>query len=765
MPLQYQQLVLRDFDGGITDNYINADLNKYKAADNFIIDDNGLRLRGGNKVVYQAETNQRIKGLFRMNEDMFVQRIGSFFLYDNGSLQNIAPPNSGAFFPFADDESYPSATEWRDQLHVAGTGIGNNYNRPMRVWKDDTDTWRTVELGLDEFDGTGMTLTPTVSGASHSYLYRFIYEYEYKVGDTTFKNVSNFYQVAVTTGAPIGVGCIVNITNFPDLFNPRLDYDNVKIGIYRTDDSLDGGGTIFAKVGEVEATDAGRIANNNVVFADDAPDVDVLNSADLLYTEGGLVEHFKPPKCRYMFIVNNTAYYLNVIEELNAGDEIRPYRFVQSIPNAPAAVDPTFSEDVDDVITGGSHINNLPLVFTRSYIYRIEGSIRADGTGIIRKRVISDTIGCISHRGIVRTGQGVYFAGLHGFYVTDGYQYKLLTEDNDDSYAEIVGSGENIVGTYDEKNELIIWACGESGSSENNVAWVLNLKTRKFTKLRGIGMIFNTIIYRNDVVFRGDELGYIYEHNEQETSDVRRDATKLVSEWQSERIPYVFETVVVDYGNPHIRKWGQEFTLSVKSDVPAAVALTCNDEDGEKVKVMKEMVFQGSWVWRDDNFFWRDPEFVWRLAETQAKQRRFPRSSARFRRRQVRIEPAIVSLYKSDNIETCTLAEDPNDDTRTLATIENGKWPTNILDDNIYFEVPPNNDYYQTAYLIVERLSDTEIIIAGQLGKTYAGTGRKWVIRGYRRSQRMEIKAMSFKAAPLDNVDGEYKTSESGENA
>lgn len=778
MPLQYQQLVLRDFDGGITDNYINADPNRYKSADNFIIDDNGLRLRGGNKVVYQAEAIQRIKGLFRLNEDMFVQRIASFFRFNNGALENIAPPNVGSFFPYANDDSYPSAAEWRDQLHVAGTGIGTDYNAPMRVWKDDTNTWRTVELGLDNFDGSTIVNAPTLVEEdtelnAQRYLYRLIYEYEYKVGDTTFLNVSSFHQFAQDIPAMnkrIGQGTVVNISGFPDLNNPRIDYDNVKIGIYRTDDSINGGGTTFGKVGEVEATAALRAISGNTVFIDNTPDTEILNGfVPLLYTQDGSVEHFKVPKCKHMFIVNNTAYYLNVIEELESGDVIRPYRFVQSIPNAPSATDPTFFEDVDDVIIGGSHINNFPLIFTKSYIYRIEGVISASGDGSIRKRVISDTIGCVSHRGIVRTGQGVYFAGLHGFYVTDGYQYRLLTEENDDSYAEIVGSGEKIVGTYDEKNELIIWACGESGSSENNVAWVLNLKSGRFTKLRGLSIVFNTILYRNDVIFRGDEAGYIYEHNDEETSDVRRDLTEPVDNWESQRIPFLFESVAVDFGNPHVRKWGQEFTLSLKSDVPAAVTLTCNDEDGEKVKTMKEMVFQGSWVWRDDNFFWRDPQFVWRLAETQVKQRRFPRSSARFRRRQIRIEPAVTTLYKSDDIATCTLAEDPSDSSRTLATIEDGKWPKNILEDNIFFEVntmdPATDDDYQIAYLIVERLSDTEIIIAGQLGITYAGTGRKWLIRGYRRSQRMEIKAMSFKAAPLDNVGGEYKTSESGENA
>jgi len=751
MPFKYDEIVIRDFTGGITDNYINANKNQYEIADNYLINDNGLELRSGNHVIYDSESLQRIMGLFAMNDDLFVIRGASFYRFNLGALDIIQPPSLSSFFPVENDQSYPSASEWRNQLHVTNKGVGNIYNRPMRVWKNDLNVFETVELGLPAFDGSGVLFTPTAVGATFNYLYAIIYEYTYKVGDTTFKNVSTVFQEAVTTGTAIGASS-VNITNLPILNEARLDNSVIIKGIYRTQHN----GTVFRKVGDVN--------NATTIFTDNIPDATTWADGILLYTDGGLVQHSQAPKCKYMMIVNDIAYYMNVIEELSTGEELRPYRFVQSIPNAPSAVDETFFEDLDDDIIGGAHVKGLPIIFTKSFIYRIEGRLNVDGTGTIRKRVISDTIGCVSHNGIVRTGQGIFFAGLHGFYVTDGYTYRSLTAEKlDDSYQKLVDTiaqGERIVGTYDQKNERILWACSDT-TAENDLEWVLDLKSLNFTKINGIEMFFTHILYKDGNILRGDEQGFIYEFDDDDATDVRREFGVPSADWQTERIPYKYKSAAIDGGNPHIRKWGHEMTISIKSNVPAALKLTSNNDDGEKIKVMKEIRLSGSWIWRDPNFVWRNPEFVWRLAETQSSQRRFPRGSARFRRKQVQIEPARTNLFKSDNIDLADAsyvdAGDPNEFYIDIPITT--KWPTNILLDFITFE---DTDYV-VEHQIVERVTDNRLRITG--GTLFPGTDKKWVIKGFKRPQRMEIKALSITMAPMDNTGGDYKTSESGENS
>jgi len=756
MPFQYSKVSIDDFTGGITDNYINAQPNQFQIGDNFLIDDNGLRLRNGYHTIYDSESLQRIMGLFQMNDDIFVIRGASLYSFNVGALSIIQPPSLSSFFPVENDLSYPSATEWRNQLHITNKGVGLTYNRPMRVWKNDLDVFETVELGLPPVDGSLIVFNPSSGAGAFKYIYTIIYEYTYKVGDSTFKNVSAVYQEAVTTSVAIGTaGSTVNITGMPILNEARLDNNVIVKGIYRTEHN----GLVSRKIADV--------VNANSFYLDSTPDATTWGDGILLYTNGGLVEHFQAPKCKYMMIVNDISYYMDVVEELDSGDEIRPYRFVQGIPNAPSAIDPTYFEDLDDDIVGGSHVAGLPILFTKSFIYRIEGRLNADGTGSIRKRVISDTIGCLSHNSIVRTGQGVFFAGLHGFYVTDGYKYKLLTINLDDSYAKLTTTAiqsDRITATYDEKNEQIIWACSES-SAENDLGWVLDLATMAFTKINGIEMFFSTILYKDGVILRGDEQGFIYEHNEDDATDFRREFGVASVLWETERIPYKYKTVVIDGGDPHIRKWGHEATVSIKSNVPAALKLISNNDDGEKIADMKEIRLSGSWIWRDPNFLWRDEDFVWRLAETQVKQRRFPRGSARFRRKQLQMEPVKTNLYKSDVYDEATITVDPVDPSVYFLEITPpSRWPRNTTLDFIALETSTiGATPYSIKYQIAERISDQIIKISG--GTILEGASQKWVISGFKRAQRMEIKAISMTMAPLDNVGGEYKTSESGENA
>lgn len=747
MPFNYQQVMIRDFSGGITDNYINAQQNQCQIADNYLIEDTGLRLRSGNHVVYDSESLQRINGLFEMNNEIFVIRGASLYSLDSGALTAVLNPSGAALFAFENDNSYPESAEWRNQLHLINQGIGTNYNRPMRVWRDETNSLKSVEIGLPEMGSvTGFDGTPI-------YLFRVIYEYTYMVGDTTFKTVSPFYQEYHGTPTPI-----INVPELTSFAYPRLDVLTIKKVVYRNDST---NSPAFRKVAEQD---------NNITLNIEIVDYTPYEDGILLYTEGGLVEHFRAPKCKHMMIVNNVAYYMDVIEELDSGDELRPYRFVQSIPSAPSATDPTYFEDVDDDIVGGSHIKGLPIIFTKSFIYRIEGVIDASGNGSIRKRVISDSIGCVSNNSIVRTEQGIFFAGINGFYYTDGYQYKKLSKHLDDSYLDIVSDEDQIkrmIGVHDDKNQRIWFGCSE-GTSENDLVWILDLNTFGFTKVRGLSMFFSSLLYLKGNVYRGDEQGYIYQFDDDDASDVRREFGVPAVDWETERIPYKYKTIAVDAGNPHVKKYGQEMTISINSTVPAVIKLISNNDDGEKTSEMKEIRLSGSWTWFDPNFVWRDPDFVWRLAETQTKKRHFPRGSSRFRRKQIEIEPARTNLFKSDVRDVCEITVDPLDaNIFFLDLIAPVSWPRNIRYD---FFVPETNTLqvlgdspYNVEYQIIERTSDQRIKVAGST--LVESLGQKWIIRGFKRSQLMEIKAISMNVALIDNTGGEYKTNESGENS
>ena len=753
MPLDYKQLVINDFTGGITDKYINANLNEYKTADNFIIVDRGLALRPGYRVLYDRETSQRIMGMWDFDDVLMINRGQSLYRFDAGSLISIAPPSASAILEYSGDDVYPNAVEWRDQLYMTNTGQESPvaYSRPVRIWKNDAGNYEAGEIGLPQFDGSAVNVTPNTPG-SNNYVYAIHHSYEYKVGSTTFRSVSTTYQTEVIgVSSEIGSGGSVTLTGLPILTSARIDVASVKKEIYRTIKD----GTVLYRVGE--------IANGDTVFTDTFDDDTIQNNNIPIYTANGIVEEYQPPRCKYMIIVNDTAYFLAVTEELNAGDEIRPYSFAQSVPGSPNGYDPATIEDVDDIIMGGSHVNGLPIVMTKSYIYRIEGVIDAFGNGVVRKRVISDTIGCLSHNSIVRTGKGVFWAGNNGFYVTDGYDYTLLTDLLEETYEEISKTterGQRITGTYDDKNERIIWAISDN-DTENNKLFILDIKTLRFTTASGRQFFASALTFFNKELVRGDEAGYIYNHAEDEASDKVRDTDLPADQWEKAHIPFKFESVAWDFNNPHIRKWVQAATISTKSSIPASYRPVSNNDDGAKTKDMKEVRIGGTWVWRDPNFYWKDPDITWRLAETQSKTRHFPRASMRCRRKQIALEPVEITRFRSDVLGEAEISYvNIGDPSQYYVDIQPGvRWPVDITDDKILFA--ENN--YQTEYLILER-TDTRLKIIGDTNIT-VGTNKAWHLKGFRRSQRMELKAISMRFAYLDNVGDKYRSTEDGDNA
>jgi hypothetical protein len=195
------------------------------------------------------------------------------------------------------------------------------------------------------------------------------------------------------------------------------------------------------------------------------------------------------------------------------------------------------------------------------------------------------------------------------------------------------------------------------------------------------------------------------------------------------------------------------------------MGLKSNNDDGKKVIPMKEIRLSGSWIWRDENFIWRDTDFEWRVSETVVKQRRFPKGSARFRRKQVALEPVITNLYRSDIFDVAEVLVNPADPEQYFVDVPADRsWPEHIIGDAITFDLI---DYVSASVIINKRIldrpSDQRLVI--ESGGMHVGIDKNWVISGYRRDQKFEVRGISIKFAPLDNVGGEYKTSESGENA
>lgn len=763
MPLNYTDIYLRSFSGGITDNYVEPREGKCAKADCFVINDDGdLELASGFEVIYNQEALAPIKHLGELNDEIYPVRNSTVYFYDNNALTVVPSPTGITAFDYSTADSYYCSAEWREHLLITSTGQSSptQLERPVFVRKDENGNRKLLQAGLPQLTDGQLLLIASSTGGSvpagttNSYLYAFHWSYTYFVDDVQFKMVSNVQQTQIQTGGNIGPTATVTFTFtplFPWLTAPsRSDLANIKLEIYRTKNN----GDAFFKVGEVTNGFIGT-------FVDNKTDSD-LNAFQNIYTDGGVLDFWPVPKCKYLTVVNDCAYYAWIEDELSGPTVIkRPYRVVQSILSNINGIDPDNYIETDDEITGISNVGGLPIVMTSTFIYRIEGIIDQFGNGFMKTKVISDKIGCVSNNGIVKTPVGLFWAGNFGFYFTDGYQYKKISDDLDRSYKRLVQNkslAEKISGTYDPVNDRIYWSVCEN-SEEANLMWIYNLRTGGFTKRTGYQMITTSLLGRNDGIYRGDELGYIYRHADGLLSDYKRDPSVPSSQWERAHIPFDFLSACVDGGVPHIKKWMQEATISARSSTRVSYKPYSVNDDGNIIKDMKYVRDFDSFEWGDFNFAWGDPDFKWRRNEAITKQRHFPRGTMRCRRKQIGLKPVDVIQYKSDAFGTATLSyPNPSDTTIIAVSLDEAgrKWPIDIVGDKIAFSYNQYSELFE-----IKSRTDYVLLISGGVAIL---PNQRWQITGVTKKQFFELKTLSIKTSVIDNVGDEFKTKESGGN-
>jgi hypothetical protein len=775
MPLNFNELTLRDFSAGITDKFIDAPLNQLKQALNFLITENGtLKTRPGSQVYFDQDALIRIMQMFDLNDDLLVFRGEQLYFYNpvGPTLDLLSLPNGAApFFQNTSSSSYVNGIKWRDQILMTNEGLASptSLNRPMKAFRDDTNTLRGLELGLRSFVPT--TLAPSFSGdvgfdvqltggggRNEVYIWAFHYSYEYNIGDTTYQTEGPVYYTDnwfsnYVMGNIADAGNQISVTwnNIPqiDSSNSQIDGANTTIKIFRTVS----GGTSFFQVGEVPF--------GTLTFFDNVSDTDLVNNVPL-YANGGVLDAFPAPKCKFVTVVNDTPYYAYTEDETSG--EIKPYRVVQGNPGSDTH-HPSAFRDFDDEVRGISNVNGFPILFTNSYIYRLEGSFDNTGGGGIRARVISETVGVASHNSIVRANNLIYFIGKNnGVYLTDGYNVRELPAsltlfDTVRNFLSPEVRAFKIDGTYDFINERVYWAVGDN-ETENNQWLILNLKTGGLTLADGKTFFSSSILFKNNAILRGDDNGYIYEHKDGYQSDVVRDIALPASQWQTTHIPWALETIAFDYGSPAVTKWVPYVTTSVKSDTNYAIDIVSNNDDERVVKDLKGIRSWGTFFWGDPTFVWGNPETKWKKQETESHKRHFPKGTMRCRRKQVRYEPGDVIVYKSDNYALADAAYvnplEPLDLTLTLQGAS--QWPSDAEGYFITFE----ETGYVTRHTILSVSGATATIGGGNL---LPGTSKKWQIVGKYKNQEVEFKTITTRFAPLADEGNEFKTGDSGGNA
>lgn len=100
----------------------------------------------------------------------------------------------------------------------------------------------------------------------------------------------------------------------------------------------------------------------------------------------------------------------------------RSERVRQSVPGMPDIWPRSFYVDLDSTCSALGGINGVGFSFTPFKAYRLDGAYDQFGSGGLRKKLLSDGVGCLSPASVLRFGQTLYWLGDDGFYQSNGVE-------------------------------------------------------------------------------------------------------------------------------------------------------------------------------------------------------------------------------------------------------------------------------------------------------------------------------------------------------
>ena len=741
MPLTNQQLVVDDFSGGITDYTLDAKPNQSATIENLVINPNKKLETVQGSSIYNAlypqvpDGNVRICGVFKsLDPNLYVNSARKIWYPGVSSWTELVGPSSNPALSAGSTSSFISTAEWNGHTYVCNS----DYSSPIKIFNDGTAT-RVRTAGLPDL-ATSPTVTSS-GGTGNNYVYAFHYRYTYTINGATFEDYGPVTYVSLTNiGAPNVNN--VNMTAIPVLANgATLNYDTatIKVYIYRT---INNGITLY-KIGEV--------TNGTTTFTDNFADSSITSNL-LLYTNGGTLDYDPPPQAKYVHIVNGFAYYANI----KSGSQYFTNQIRQSIPDDPDSCPEALTIDVLEEIVGLSSFNDNPLVFTKKRVYRLNGAYNELGQGQVTFEDITKTIGCMSHNSIVQTRYGVFWAGDDGFYWTDGFDFKKVSDSINERYKLLVNSDtrkSRIYAAYDTTENRIHWAVTAGNSSTDNdsfytldLRWGISEACTFTTRVNGDSFAPTAIIYYNGNLIRCDRRGYVFQHSSSYTSDPKVDTTISYSSWTTKTIIPLYQSAIFNFGMPMVRKWVPKMLLSMQNVTNVSVQLTSINDNSSVERDLYVIRYRGNVLWGDSEPVWGDDTPYWSYFNLIEEMRRFPAKSLRCSFKQIEITQAYTNIYNSDTYGTGTV-----DSALKTVTIS-GTWPTDLVDYFISFET----DGYDKQYQITARNSGTVLTYLDPGTSQPSGSGVKWLIKGYPKGEIFNILSYVLYFAPL--TDQSYKT-------
>lgn len=540
-------------------------------------------------------------------------------------------------------------------------------------------------------------------------------------------------------------------------------YENLTLEIYRTTS----GGTTFYYLDQVtnsvpalsqSYTDA---VNENLPRAG----ASLLNLGKVLYTSGGVVANDQPPISKYVLALSGFMYYGGITDT----GQFFPQRIRQSIQGSPDSAPATFFDDLEDELTGLSSARSNLIGLCKNSVYRVSGSFTSTGQGSMSHEKISDSIGCLNAKSVVRTEIGVFFAGSDGFYYTDGYQVIKISIDLDATYRKATTSDNQkarIYGSYDKLTRRIWWAMSSQATSQDNDMFFIfyldygvkpsGVFTRALTTASW--QPSSAVFYKGELTI-GDSRGYLFKTDTTCKTDPKIDLLNDPGSWNTSYVPYDFRTCALDFGTTFMRKWVTRIHSVGKNIGNGAIQIvSVNDNNdttqGPGILNLPPIQYVGNPTWGDANVVWGTSSYNWKFDGKMDLWRRFPARSMRQDFKQIRYTPGNFVVYASDSYPAfCFSNTNSTTKTATIVTPSGFTaivWPNDVVDMYISFDT----DNYVNQFLVTA-VSGAVITYSDATNLSVTKTG-KWQIKGIKKEQRIAITSFDVHFATLGDENQDY---------
>lgn len=612
---------------------------------------------------------------------------------------------------------------------------------------------------------------PSVSNVSYAFYFSDSYTVQQNgiqylvrgnptISASTQVAVSYPLNYTIPSATPTVYPSIVNYTTranalsgLPVLINQQnTNYDtaNAMLNIYRT---INGGQTYFL---------VAQVPNGTTTYSDTTNDslastngsAALINSQSM-YTTGGTVGSDQPAVSKFIHIFSGSVYYAGITDT----GQLFPQQIRQSVQFAPDWAPATFSDNLDDDITGISSTKSNVVAFCKNSTYRMSGGFSQTGQGALTHDRIADVIGSLNMKGIVKTEIGIFFPGNDGFYYTDGYQVIKISLELDKTYLSLTQSAQQqraITGCYDKSTRRVHWSMmANPNDADNSVTYVFYLDygvkpsgvfttTSNFTNYAPASMVFS-----QGVQYIGHRDGYILKSDFNTKYDYVLSSASIAAGWYGQYIPYNWTSVAVDMGTTFKRKYLTTFNVSGNNlgNVLAQPSVIKDlNQTGIGALNLSEINYADNIIWGDARCVWGDVTRVWKTDGKLDVFRRFPRKSLRSDYVQFSLQPAFGALYSSSNNYPVGANANVNSTLKTATIITPSgytaiQWFPDIIGAQIFFQ----SDGYVQGYTIVSLTSSNTVITYIDVSNlSFTSSSSPWVIRGYKLNQRPNITSIAI---------------------